>query len=142
MSVNSFWTHAEANPDHQAIIEDDGATRSAGELLAASNQVAHGLRALGVKKGDTVAIVMANDSAMLEVALAAGQTGVYVTPINHHLTASEVGFILQDCGAQVVVCSIVCTLRVERWAALPLVFPLSARDRILTSCVCNDMSLK
>jgi long-chain acyl-CoA synthetase len=105
MSVHSFWHHAEDNGDYTAVIEDDGTARSARTLLAASNQVAHGLRARGVAKGDAIAVVMDNHSVVLEVALAAAQIGVYITPINHHLTMAEVAFILQDCQAKVVICS-------------------------------------
>ena len=90
------WARATEAPDRIAIIEDDGTEHTAGAVLAACNQVVHGLRALGLGKGDTVAVVMPNSAAVLEVALAAGQAGMYITPVNHHLTASEIGFILRD----------------------------------------------
>ena len=37
--------------------------------------------------------------------MAALQGGMYLTPINHHLTAYEIAYIVQDCGARVLVCS-------------------------------------
>ena len=104
MNQSSFWARAAQSPDNIAIIEDDGTQHTAGAVLAACNQVVHGLRALGLSKGDTVAVVMPNSAAVLEVALAAGQAGMYITPVNHHLTAAEIGFILQDCAAKAVVC--------------------------------------
>ena len=104
MNLSSFWARATEAPDRIAIIEDDGTEHTAGAVLAACNQVVHGLRALGLGKGDTVAVVMPNSAAVLEVALAAGQAGMYITPVNHHLTASEIGFILRDCAAKAVVC--------------------------------------
>ncbi len=102
--LNSFWNHAQADPDHLALVESDGAEHRAGALLAACNQVAHGLRALGLAKGDTVATMLPNGAAVIEVALAAAQTGLYLTPVNWHLVAPEVAFILEDSGARVVVC--------------------------------------
>jgi long-chain acyl-CoA synthetase len=105
MIPSSFWNHAQAAPDHLALVEPDGTEHSAGALLAACNQVVHGLRSLGLQAGDTVAVVIANSAPILEVALAAGQAGIYITPINHHLTAHEVAFILSDCEAKAVVCS-------------------------------------
>jgi len=37
---------------------------------------------------------------MIELYLAAGQAGWYLTPINHHLTAAEIGYIVQDADAK------------------------------------------
>ncbi len=102
--LNSFWNHAQADPDHLALVEPDGTEHTAGALLASCNQVAHGLRALGLAKGDTVATMLPNGAAVVEVALAAAQTGLYITPVNWHLVAPEVAFILEDSGAKAVVC--------------------------------------
>lgn len=104
MSVNSFWNHATAKPDRVAVVEPDGRQLLAGDLLAACNRNVHGLRALGLSQGDTVATIVSNGAAMLEIALAAGQAGMYVTPVNPRLTAHEAEFILGDCGAKVIVC--------------------------------------
>ena len=102
--LNSFWNHAQADGDRLALVEPDGTEYTAAALLAACNQVAHGLRALGLSKGDTVAVMMPNSAAVVQVALAAAQTGLYITPINWHLVAPEVAFILEDCDAKAVVC--------------------------------------
>ena len=40
------------------------------------------------------------DAAMIVTYLAAMQAGWYLTPINHHLTAGEIGYILGDCEAK------------------------------------------
>ncbi len=105
MTPSSFWNHAQANPEHVALIEPDGTEHTAGAVLSACNRVVHGLRTLGLGPGDTVAVVLENSAPVLEVALAAGQAGIYITPVNHHLTAHEVAFILADCEAKAVVCS-------------------------------------
>ena len=105
-----FWPLAEADPDHLALVvtevESGAETRmTAGELLASVNRLVHGLRAVGVGRGDTVATVLANEAAMVEVVLATAQAGIYVVPINVHLAAPEMAYILADCGAKVLVAS-------------------------------------
>jgi len=60
----------------------------------------HGLRALGLRQGDCVATCLPNGAPMLLTYLAAAQAGWYLTPINHHLTVAEAGYILGDCEAK------------------------------------------
>ncbi len=105
-----FWTLAQQNPDALALVEPDGREHRAGALLAQANRLVHGLRALGLAQGDVVATVLPNGAAMLEVYLAAVQAGWYLVPINHHLTASEIAYILQDSGAKALIVA-------ERFAA-------------------------
>jgi long-chain acyl-CoA synthetase len=99
-----FWKLAQDDPARVAVIEPDGREISAGALLGAANQVVHALRARGLQRGDTLAAVLGNEVAMLELFLAAWQAGLYLTPINGHLTGPEIAYILEDCEAKVVVC--------------------------------------
>lgn len=105
MSEYGFWNLAQQDPDHLALVEPNGNELTAGELLAEANRIVHGLRALGVKQGDCVATCLPNDAAMIATYLAAGQAGMYLTPINHHLTAGEIGYILTDCEAKAFIAS-------------------------------------
>jgi long-chain acyl-CoA synthetase len=106
MSIElGFWEFARQHPNHVAVVDVDGSRVTADALWRAANQLAHGLRALGLTPGDAVASVMPNHVACLELFLAATQIGLYVTPVNWHLTAPEVAYILQDSGAKVLVCS-------------------------------------
>jgi len=98
-----FWNLATEDPGRVALVAQDGRSRTAGELLAAANQVSHGLRALGLETGDTVAVVLPNDLPMLEVYLGATQIGLYLTPINHHLVGPEIAYIVNDSDAKVFV---------------------------------------
>jgi long-chain acyl-CoA synthetase len=101
----SFWQLALEEPHRLALVEPDGREHSAGELLRSCNQVVHGLRALGLRRGDTLAVVMSNEAALLELQLAAAQAGFYLTPINSHLTAPEIAYIAGDCDAKALFCS-------------------------------------
>jgi long-chain acyl-CoA synthetase len=95
-----FWQNAAEDPDHLALVEPDGTEHSAGELLASCNRLVHGLRALGLSRGDTVAAVLPNGAPMVELYLAALQAGWYVVPINYHLVGPEISYILTDSEAK------------------------------------------
>ena len=46
---------------------------------------------------------MRNDIAFMEATYAAQTLGAYAVPINWHFKAEEIGYILADCGASVLV---------------------------------------
>jgi long-chain acyl-CoA synthetase len=98
-----FWRLAGADPDRLAVVDPDGREIAAGELLASSNRLVHGLRALGLQRGDVLATVLPNGAAMLELFLAATQAGWYITPINHHLAGPEIAYIVDDCEAKALI---------------------------------------
>ncbi len=68
-----------------------------------AKRAATGLDGLGIGEGDTIALILRNDFAFFEAAIAAGMLGAYSVPINWHLKADEAGHILRDCGAKVLV---------------------------------------
>jgi long-chain acyl-CoA synthetase len=76
-----------------------------GELNDGSIRLARLLRETGLKPGDHFAIMMENHPRYCEVAWAALRSGFYITAINSHLTVAEAGFIVDDCGAKVLVTS-------------------------------------
>jgi long-chain acyl-CoA synthetase len=98
-----FWSIAQANPDHLAIVDPDERLVPAGELLASTNQLVHGLRGHGLEPGDTIAVVLPNGVEFLELYLAVLQAGWYLVPINHHLVGPEIAYIVQDSEAKVLV---------------------------------------
>ena len=98
-----FWAFATESPDHLALVTPDGKEVTAGELLGRSNQLVHALRGFGLKPGDVVATLLPNGQEMIEVYLACLQAGWYLVPNNFHLVGSEVGYILEDSGAQVFI---------------------------------------
>lgn len=110
MSEYGFWRFAQRCPERLALVEPDGWRSTAGDLLARANRLVHGLREVGMQRGDCLAVVLPNSADMLALYLAAGQAGWYLVPINTHLTASEIAYILADSEAKVFVAS-------ERFAA-------------------------
>ena len=98
-----FWNIAEREPRRPALLLPDGTARSFGQLRSEANRLSHGLRALGLVPGDCVAALLRNDAHAYSVRLAALQSGFYFTPLNHHLTGSEIAYVLGDAEARVLI---------------------------------------
>src|SRR3984885_5485316 len=65
-------------------------------------RVAGGLQALGVRPGDRVSLYSPNRWEWVVAYHAALRAGAVVNPINVMLTAEEVAFVLNDCGAAAI----------------------------------------
>jgi long-chain acyl-CoA synthetase len=99
-------TFAISTPDHPAVIMGaSGEVVTYRQLDERSNRLAHYLRDAGLQPGDVVAVLMDNNARYHEVCWGIRRLGLYWTPVNSHLTAEEVSYILNDCGARVVVAS-------------------------------------
>jgi long-chain acyl-CoA synthetase len=61
------------------------------------------LRAVGLREGDRIALLLRNDFAFLEVSVAAALLGVHPVPVNWNLTAEEIAYVLADSDARVIV---------------------------------------
>jgi long-chain acyl-CoA synthetase len=94
--------HAQAGPQRAALISPHG-NRTYAELDANANRLAHALRAAGLRPGDAVALVCRNRPEFAEVYSACLRSGLRVTPVNWHLTAEEMGYIIADCDALAVI---------------------------------------
>jgi long-chain acyl-CoA synthetase len=66
-------------------------------------QAATGFRALGVNREDRAAMMLRNDIAYLEATGGIRVAGGLPVPINWHLKADELNYILQDSGAKALV---------------------------------------
>jgi long-chain acyl-CoA synthetase len=124
-----FWNIGRAEPDREAVALPDGSRVTFGELLNRNNQVVHGLRALGLEVGDTIATVLPNGLPMIELYLACFDAGFYITPINHHLVGPEIAYIVNDCEAKAVIAHEQFADEVGR-AAADIAVPAQARFSI------------
>lgn len=95
------WWAAEA-PDRVAVVSPTG-TRTFETLNAGANRLVRALRTIGLVAGDAVALLCANRPEFVETVYACQRAGWRLTPINWHLTAGEVAYIVADCGARVLV---------------------------------------
>lgn len=98
--------HAQRHPEKPAyIMADSGETVTYQQLNDASNQGAHLFRELGLNPGDGIAILMENHPRFLQICWAAQRAGLYYTAISHRLTANEAAYIVNDCGARILITS-------------------------------------
>jgi long-chain acyl-CoA synthetase len=95
-----LWNIATAEPERTAVIEPGGRAVSYAELAARADQYGRGLQSLGLHPGDCVVGMLPNSTDALALFFAAMQTGLYVVPVNWHLAAAEVAYILSDSGAR------------------------------------------
>ncbi len=99
-----FWNFAKRSPDACVLVEtSSGRKTSAGELAAGSYRLVNALRGLGLDSGDAFSVVLPNSREIIEAYLAAFQVGMYLVPINHHLTAPEIAYIARDSGSKVLI---------------------------------------
>lgn len=97
---------AKSRPEHPAIImAATGETVTYRELDERSNRLAQLWFDRGLRRGDHVAIVLQNHPRYFDAVWAALRSGLYYTPVNWHLTAPEVAYIVADCGARSVLTS-------------------------------------
>jgi acyl-CoA synthetase (AMP-forming)/AMP-acid ligase II len=99
-------TYAARTPDKPAVVmTGSGDTLTYRELDEGSNQVAHALRAAGLRRFGHVAFLLENSLTIFEILVAAERSGCYFTPINTRLTAEEAAYIVADSGATVLFAS-------------------------------------
>src|SRR5262245_15783516 len=85
-----------------AIIQG-GYTLSFGEFKARVDALAGGLGALGIGKGDRIAILAQNDAAYLALYGACARQGILAYPINWRLTGEEVARVLERASPRMMV---------------------------------------
>ena len=96
--------HAERLSERPALIDADGAGAIAyGELPGRIGRMATGLAALGLCKGDVLALVLPNVPEFVLAFHAAATLGAIVTPVDPTLTPNEARVQLRDSGARLVV---------------------------------------
>ena len=93
--------YAKEQPDSIAF-EFEGDETSFAQLDSRSNQAAHAMQSLGIKRGDRIAYLGKNTHTYFEVLVGAAKLGVVMTPVNWRLAKPEVTYVLNDCQASVV----------------------------------------
>src|SRR4051812_27100295 len=72
------------------------------EVARRARAIAAGLDALGVGEGERVAVVSHNSARLLELLYAVPSFGRVLVPINFRLSATEFEYIVEHCGARVL----------------------------------------
>src|SRR3954468_24121748 len=99
-------TFAASTPDKPAVVmAGSGEILTYRQLDDASNQLAQLLFRRGLRVGDGLAVCMENVATYFPVLWAGQRSGLYYTAVSSRLTAAEVEYIVDDCGAQALVLS-------------------------------------
>lgn len=93
---------ARMSPDQVAFVHR-GVRTTYGQVQDRSNRLAHGLRALGVERGDRVAYLGLNSVELVLTMLATAKLGAVTVPLNTRLAPPETAFVLQDSAPRVLV---------------------------------------
>ena len=117
--------HARATPDKPAyVMAETGEALTYAQLEARSNQGAQLFRAVGLQAGDHIALVMENCLDFIVICWAAQRSGLIYTALSRYLTPDEIGYIIRDCGARVLIVSPLCVEPVRGFigAATPALY--------------------
>lgn len=104
--MSSLMRLADRDPAHPAAVDaTTGQTRTFGQLDERSARLAAHLEAAGIAEQGHVAALLPNVLDYFDVAWATQRSGLWLTPVNWHLTGNEAAYIIRDCGAQALVSS-------------------------------------
>ena len=84
------------------VLGDTRVTR--GQLRQASERAAQGLSAMGIRRGDAVAVWLPNGPAWIQLLCAAARIGVLIVPISTRYKPPEVRHLLEVSAAKAMVC--------------------------------------
>ena len=96
MNVGEWSTRWAERYPHEALIKCGDLAFTKGEFNLRVNRLGHALQEAGVKKGDRVAVLLANTHVYLEILQALCKLGGVMVPLNFRLAAPELEFILND----------------------------------------------
>ena len=99
--MTGIGSQARTAPDAMAVVAP-GASITFGEMDARQRSLAGALHAMGIRRGDRIAVFTANRIESLEVTIGALRTGIVPVPINSLLTPPEVAYLMEDSGARVL----------------------------------------
>jgi len=103
INLSSFIAfHARRTPERCAL-KYRGEDISYASLDARIRKVAGWLASRGIGPGDVVAVLMKNSAAFLELVFATSHIGAVFLPINFRLSAGEVGYIVGNSGARILI---------------------------------------
>ena len=90
--------HAQLHP-HRLAVKDLRRSLTYAQYEERASRLANALRALGLGKGDRVAVFAHNCLEWMEIYAACAKSGVVAVPVSFRLTGPEVRHILEDSGA-------------------------------------------
>jgi fatty-acyl-CoA synthase len=98
--IGRYWA---ANRPDEVGLRFEGRDFTWLDLDRRTDELAGGLAALGVGRGDRVGLLMSNRPEWCEIAMASLKLDAIVVPLNVRFTASEVGYVADDADCRVMV---------------------------------------
>lgn len=95
---------AEANPDRLALAFPDE-RRTYRELLSGAIDVARGLHALGIRRGDHVGMLMQNAPEFVEGYFGVALLGAVLVPLNARFRSAELGYVMEHAELRAILVS-------------------------------------
>src|SRR4029453_11908106 len=103
VNLSSFIAfHARRTPE-RCSLKYRGEDVSYAAFDARIRRVGGWLAARGIRQGDVVAVVIKNSPAFLECVFGPSHIGAVFLPINYRLSADEVGYIVGNSGARILI---------------------------------------
>src|SRR3954452_16143265 len=100
--AEAFRITVEDHPDRVAVrTKDDEVSLTWGELRDRVDALAGGLHALGVRKGDTVALMLSNRPEFHVADLAVMTLGATPFSLYQTLSPEQIAYVVGDAGARV-----------------------------------------
>ena len=93
---------AEVYPETTAIVHG-GLSRNYRDFYARAKRLASALSRRGIKRGDTVSVMLANTPAMIEAHYGVPMTGAVLNTLNTRLDAAILGFTLDHAETKVLI---------------------------------------
>ncbi len=103
MEEESAGMEFEARSDQGPVLGLGDERWGAEEIEQRIARAAGLFAAAGIGREDRVALLLRNDFAFIVAAAAAGRLGAYAVPINWHFAPPEVRYVVEDCGAKLLV---------------------------------------
>lgn len=104
--IGSWTTRRDRKTPHRVAITYQGKEWTYRQLHERVLRLAHGLRDLGVRRGDRVAYLGSNHPTFLETLFATGALGAIFVPMNVRLAGLELGSHLNDSSPRVLIYSV------------------------------------
>ncbi|MCT7293644.1 AMP-binding protein (plasmid) [Rhodococcus pyridinivorans] len=101
--MRSFEHYALNDPGRVALVADGRTTMTFGEVAASTNRIVNFLAeqpCLG--EGSSVAVLMPDGPEQIVAQRAVLQRPLYLTPLNRHLTRSEIAYVIADSDARIL----------------------------------------
>ena len=102
MLVHHFLDYYARNTPDLPCLTQHGVTASYADIAERSRRLANGLLALGVARGQRVAILGENSCDHLVMLAAASRIGAVMVSLNYRLAPAELAYIIEDAGTRVL----------------------------------------